>query len=314
MAKKTQAYLVNKPHSLLTSPDQLPSTGAEAAALQEANKTFWESNPMRYDWKEEVGYPEHSTEFYQEIDRRFFTTVREFMLWKKIPFDALIPFEEIRQQRVLEIGVGNGSHAQLLATYAGSFTGIDLTEYGSNSTRKRIETFGLSATIHCMDAEEMHLVDNTFDYIWTWGVIHHSSNTSAIIDEMSRVLVANGKTTIMVYHKGWWSYYIVGFFFHGLLRGLLFKTGSLHKVVQETTDGALARYYNARSWEDMVGSRFKVTRTQVMGSKAELLPIPGGRFKNILLSLIPNTIARFFTNTLRMGSFLIIDMTNQKDK
>lgn len=312
MAHKSKSYMVNKPNSLLNSPNELPITAAEASILQEANRSFWEANPMRYDWKEEVGHAEHTSAFYQEIDRRFFAAAAEFMPSRQLPFDSLIPFSTIRQQRVLEIGVGNGSHAQLLAANAGSFTGIDLTEYGSNSTRRRMEAFGLSAAIHCMDAEKMHFANDAFDYIWTWGVIHHSSNTSAIIDEMSRVLTATGKATVMVYHRGWWNYYVVGLVFHGLLRGRLFKTGSLHRVVQETTDGALARYYSPQNWKAMIGVRFKVTHTQVMGSKAELLPIPGGRIKTILLGLIPNAVARFFTNTFRMGSFLIIDMTNQK--
>ena len=34
---------------------------------------------------------------------------------KKIPFDWLIDFDSLNTRDVLEIGVGNGSHAQLLA-------------------------------------------------------------------------------------------------------------------------------------------------------------------------------------------------------
>ncbi|MBK7629849.1 MAG: class I SAM-dependent methyltransferase [Ignavibacteriales bacterium] len=41
----------------------------------------------------------------------------------------MIDFESLKNKKVLEIGVGNGSHAALLAKYAKDFTGIDLTDY-----------------------------------------------------------------------------------------------------------------------------------------------------------------------------------------
>ena len=89
---------------------------------------------MRYDWTARLEAQEFSSEAYDEIDRRFFSVARQFMPWTREPFDALIPFDQLPQMDVLEIGVGSGSHAQLLARFAKSFTGIDLTEY---ATRRR---------------------------------------------------------------------------------------------------------------------------------------------------------------------------------
>ena len=67
---------------------------------------------MRYDWKSEIEYAEGSKQFFEEIDRRFFRSVKPFMPWKKIPFDNLIPFDELKNKNVLEIGVGirGGNH------------------------------------------------------------------------------------------------------------------------------------------------------------------------------------------------------------
>jgi hypothetical protein len=36
---------------------------------QEANRSFWESNPMRYDWKKEIEYEEDQGRF---LKRRTF--------------------------------------------------------------------------------------------------------------------------------------------------------------------------------------------------------------------------------------------------
>ena len=84
---------------------------------------------MSYDWKSPIPFQPFTREYYQEIDRRFLSQTREYLPWKNIPFDRLIPFESLRGKKVLEIGVGNGTHAHLLCQHSGSFTGIDLTEH-----------------------------------------------------------------------------------------------------------------------------------------------------------------------------------------
>lgn len=294
----------NEP-TILTSPEQLPACAEEAKTWQEANRLFWESNPMRYDWKRAVEAEPFCQSFYKEIDTRFFRNVWEFMPWEKVPFDNLIDFEALQGKKVLEIGVGIGSHAQLLAERAASYTGIDITEYAAQATSERLKLFGLRGEVFQMDAEQMTFPDATFNTIWSWGVIHHSSNTQRIVREMHRVLKPGGEAIIMVYHRGWWNYYLLGGLIHGIIRGGLFRTGSLHKTLQSVTDGALARYYNAPSWRRMVGELFRVDYILIKGSKPEVFPIPGGRIKSALMAVVPDSLTRFMTNSCGMGSFLV---------
>lgn len=300
----TQIFKQNEPTNF-TSPEQLPGGAEEAKTWQAANRSFWESNPMRYDWKRDVGAEPFSQRFYKEIDTRFFRNVWEFMPWGEVPFDDLIDFKALHGKKVLEIGVGVGSHAQLLAKRAASYSGIDITEYAVKSTSERLKLFGLPGEVFQMDAEEMAFPDATFDTIWSWGVIHHSSNTQRIVREMHRVLKPGGEAIIMVYHRGWWNYYVLGVLIHGIIRGGLFRTGSLHKTMQSNTDGALARYYNARNWRRLVGELFRVDYILIKGSKAEVFPMPGGRIKSALMAVVPNFLTRLMTNSCRMGSFLV---------
>jgi 2-polyprenyl-3-methyl-5-hydroxy-6-metoxy-1,4-benzoquinol methylase len=88
---------------------------------------------MRYDSNAPIPYAEFSQEFYVEIDRRFYNAVSLFAPWKNIPFDSFIDFPSLKTKDVLEIGCGNGSHAQLMATHAKSYTGIDLADYAVKS-------------------------------------------------------------------------------------------------------------------------------------------------------------------------------------
>jgi ubiquinone/menaquinone biosynthesis C-methylase UbiE len=288
-----------------SSPTELPDSQKQGE-WQQHNRSWWESNPMRYDWGDRIPAAEFSREFYEEIDQRFFFDSSRYMPPKERPFDEIIPFENLAAKDVLEIGVGNGSHAQLIAPHCKTYTGIDLTEYAVKSTSKRFEVFGLKGTIRQMDAEKLDFPDGSFDFIWTWGVIHHSANTGQILAEMNRVLRPGGKATIMVYHRSFLYHYIATGLFRGILQGGFFKGHTLHELEQLNTDGAIARFYTPGEWAELVRSRgFNVERTLIKGQKSEVFLLPASKFKDRLMALTPNAFSRFITNTCRQGSFLI---------
>lgn len=288
------------------NPTQLPDSTEQHDKWQDANKSWWENAPMRYDWREEIAAEPGEAAYFEEIDRRFFSAVRSYMPWRERPFDNLIDFASLKDKEVLEIGVGHGSHAQLIAPAAKNYVGIDLTERAAAMTAKRLEQAGVPAEIRQMDAENMDFPDNSFDYIWTWGVIHHSANTLAILKEMQRVLRPGGQAVVMVYRRSWWKYYVMDGLFKGVLAGELFrKGGSLVGVNQAQTDGAIARYYTSAEWRTLCSDVLPVSRIQVFGQKLDIIPLPGGKAKNLVATWTPDVLARLLTNQLRFGSFLV---------
>lgn len=286
------------------APTELPRSRREENEWQSANYSWWESHPMRYDWEEELGVREFSREFYERIDDRFFRNAAEYLKRMPIPFGELIDFEGLKNMDILEIGVGNGSHAGLLARYAKSFAGIDLTDYAVKSTQKRFEVFGIGGTIRKMDAERLEFPDESFDFVWSWGVIHHSSSTEKILREIRRVLKPGGKAVIMVYHRGWWNYYVTETIY-GIVSGNIFRTGSLHGSVQLHTDGALARYYTFSGWRKAVSGLFNSQKMETFGPKTDILLLPGGKIKSVVSKIFPNWLNRFLAHDLKMGSFLV---------
>ncbi len=229
------------------------------------------------------------------------------MPWQNVPFEGVIPFEGLEDKDVLEIGVGQGTHAQLLAPRCKSFTGIDLTAHAVEMTSQRLKLFNICGKVLQMDAEEMDFADNSFDFIWSWGVIHHSADTPRLLQEMHRVLRPGGKCTVMVYYKSWWSFYTCGFLrsaFHRQFK----RQGSLHHVVQSATDGAIARYYTQREWQQITSGRFRLEAMQVYGLKSEVIPIPHCSLKQFLEYWVPDRAARFLTHDLYGGSFLVAHM------
>jgi ubiquinone/menaquinone biosynthesis C-methylase UbiE len=292
------------------APAKLPTNIQERVQWQKANRNWWEQNPMRYDWREGIAATDQSPDFFAEIDKRFFDAAQVYLPWRKLPFETLIDFQGLRDKDVLEIGVGCGSHAGLLARYARTFTGIDLTDYAVGATTQRMRLLGLEGSdrvrIIRMDAESLQFDDRSFDFIWSWGVIHHSSDTRQILKEMCRVLRPGGVAITMVYHRGFWNYYFCHGMLSGVLRGELFKTRSLHKIAQIHTDGAIARYFSENEWQRLASESFRVEEIFFCGDKSDVIPIPGRmRLKSELMRMFPDSASRFLTNRLRMGSFLV---------
>lgn len=295
------------------SPTSLPRTEEQARLWQEANRSWWESRPMRYDWRARIGAEEFSEEFFSIIDERFFSEARRYMPWKRLPFDALIDYGSLRDKDVLEIGVGSGSHARLLAAHARSFTGIDITDYAVRSASARLRLGGLAGRIIKMDAQRTEFGDCSFDFIWSWGVIHHSADTGRILKEMSRILRPGGKAVTMIYHRNTWNYYIIGGLFYGLLRGGFLRSRSLNKIVQMRSDGALARFYTANEWRALASGYFDVEDISVFGQKSDIVPLPAGALKNLAMSLVPDSLGRLLTNRLRLGYFLVSRLGKKPD-
>jgi ubiquinone/menaquinone biosynthesis C-methylase UbiE len=290
------------------TPTMLPRDEAEHDSWQQANKAWWESSPMRYDWRETVQFAPHSKEFYAEIDRRFLSSVKAFLPWRNRPFEQYVPYDKLPEMDVLEIGVGQGTHAQLIAPHCKSYTGIDLTEAASEATSKRLKLFGLQGQIFQMDAELMNFPDASFDYIWSWGVIHHSADTKRILSQMHRVLRPGGRATVMVYHRNWWNFLIVAGLLKGLVQAQFRDLTNLHRVAQGATDGAIARYYKPKEWRALTSDKFEIERFRICGVKSEVIPLPPGRLKQAAEKIIPDAVTRLATNGLKLGTFLVADM------
>jgi ubiquinone/menaquinone biosynthesis C-methylase UbiE len=90
------------------------------------------------------------------------------------------------------------------------------------------------------DAERLPFADNSFDFVWSWGVIHHSSRTGRIVREISRVLTPNSECRIMVYNRDGMPTRII-FLRDFILKGKWRKQTST-KLFTRGTDGFSARY------------------------------------------------------------------------
>lgn len=280
--------------------------------IQEQNKRWWNQNPMNYDWHKTLAPMEGSTEFFAEIDARHFTSSPFYQ--GNRPLAELIPFDKLTGKCVLEIGCGLGSHTQLLSEAGCQVTAIDITERAVELTSKRLLHRGLHAVMRVMDAEQMEFENETFDFVWSWGVIHHSANTEQIIKEVRRVLKVGGEFRFMVYNRH--SLDSLVKVSRGLITGKFFKGMSISDVLNFYSDGYIAKHYTAQQLSELLNQcGFKVKKVSLMGQKSELVPIPGkgliGYAKYALISVIPNFLAKKALSLVGWFIFVIAEKPSE---
>jgi ubiquinone/menaquinone biosynthesis C-methylase UbiE len=101
-------------------------------------------------------------------------------------------FDRYAGQRVLEIGVGLGTDHLQFARGGAVMTGVDLTSRCVDLTRRRFEQEGLVSDLHVMDAEQLEFPDDSFDVVYSFGVLHHVPSTEQAFREVRRVLRPGG--------------------------------------------------------------------------------------------------------------------------
>ena len=131
-------------------------------------------------------------------------------------------FKEYSGKKVLEIGCGIGMDGIEFAKAKADYTGVDLSDQSIALCKKHFELFSQTGNILNTDAEKLPFADNTFDLVYSWGVLHHIPDMQKSIDEVYRVLKPGGKIAIMIYNK----YSLVGlqlYLVYGLLKLKFFR-------------------------------------------------------------------------------------------
>jgi ubiquinone/menaquinone biosynthesis C-methylase UbiE len=101
-------------------------------------------------------------------------------------------FDSAQGMKVLEIGVGLGADHQQFAKAGAQLYGIDLTQRAVEYTRQRLTLFGLQSSLAVGDAENLSFETETFDMVYSWGVLHHTPDTKRAVSECWRVLKRGG--------------------------------------------------------------------------------------------------------------------------
>jgi SAM-dependent methyltransferase len=157
-------------------------------------RDFWNARPcnIRHSPKE-VG----TREYFDEVEQR------KYFVEPHIPVFA--DFPRWKDRRVLEIGCGLGTDTVSFARAGAHVTAIELSDESARLARQRLEVFGLGdrVTIHIGNAENLPAIlpPQTFDLVYSFGVIHHSPNPRRIVEHVRRYMTAASELRLMVYAR-----------------------------------------------------------------------------------------------------------------
>ena len=154
-------------------------------------KTFWDSRPCNYHHSDkEVG----TRAYFDEVE------AKKYRAEPHIP--AFAEFDAWAGKDVLEIGCGIGTAVVCFARAGAIVTAVDLSEVSAELCKKRLDVYGLQGTVLSGNAEELDTLLPTtkqYDLVYSFGVIHHTPNPRAVIEQATRFVKPGGQLRLMLY-------------------------------------------------------------------------------------------------------------------
>ena len=163
--------------------------------LKDRVRAFWQANPCGVKFADAA-----------PGTRRFYELVEAHRYAKEWHIPAAADFAAARGLQVLEIGCGLGTDGAEFAKAGADYTGVDLTEAAVDLARKRFELSDLPGKFQTADAEKLDFADESFDIVYSHGVLHHTPDTAQAISEIHRVLRPGGRAVVMLYHRNSYNY------------------------------------------------------------------------------------------------------------
>jgi len=137
-----------------------------------------------------------------KFSRQYFEEIEGYRYSMEPEIFSFAQFTRFRDQKILEVGIGAGTDFIQWVRAGAKAHGIDLTKEAVEHARKRLDIYGLKAEgLSVADTENLPYSDNTFDLVYSWGVIHHTPDTIRALEEILRVTRIGGEIKIMVYNR-----------------------------------------------------------------------------------------------------------------
>ncbi len=107
------------------------------------------------------------------------------------------PLASLKDQLVLDAGCGMGRYSEVLARIGAEVVSVDRSEAASVAH----ENLHAWPNAHVVQADLLNLpfAPETFDLVFSFGVIHHTPNPEAVFQSLARLVKPGGKLAIFVY-------------------------------------------------------------------------------------------------------------------
>lgn len=170
----------------------------QSPSLIEEVRDFWNRRPCNI---------RHSQ--FEAGTKEYFDAVEQRRYFVEPHIRTFAQFERWRGKKVLEIGCGIGTDSVNFARAGADLTVVDLSEKSLELCKKRFETYGLKAHFVLGNAEELSkvLTPQTFDLVYSFGVIHHTPHPENVLRQLSAYLREDSEVRLMLYARLSWKAY-----------------------------------------------------------------------------------------------------------
>jgi SAM-dependent methyltransferase len=154
----------------------------------------------------------------------FYRQIREYRYKDYGPwFETVVRFDDFHGKEILEIGVGLGSDHFSFARNGNRMTALDLSREHLRHTVRHLSLEGFTTKPVCGDVEGMPFGDNSFDLVYSFGVLMHTPDTAKAFSEVHRVLRPGGVALIGIYNRNSWFFWIATVLIRGIIGRELFR-------------------------------------------------------------------------------------------
>jgi ubiquinone/menaquinone biosynthesis C-methylase UbiE len=177
---------------------------------------------------------------------------------------------DLRGKKVLEVGLGYGTLGQELALRGGVYHGVDVADNPVILMRYRLINLGKweGGRVQVASVLSLPFKDESFDYVYSIGCLHHVGDLERAVSEVYRVLRKKGRAVVMLYKRNSWRYLKLEFK-HWLRRVLGRERRSFNEMMRfvydHNTKGEPAPYTEFVSGSDVKGlfRRFSSVKVDV---------------------------------------------------
>lgn len=166
-------------------------------STKNAVRRYWDAHPISTD---SVSFERGSRELFDAIYER----------WQHKGTSRLSDFlASCEGRKVLEVGCGIAIDGCYLSEHGVDYQAVDLSFESLRLADQHFSQHNLRRRFTNADATQLPFHDDTFEFVYSIGVLHHVPDTPAACREVARVLRPGGRLRIMLYGRNSYHYYLV---------------------------------------------------------------------------------------------------------